>query len=105
MWVVGTLWGADYKIENSHTDVAYCCIIATTRKWDYVSLFLESKKKKKFDSSALVYICLHSITESSTLVYTRLVARLHSFSDLSTVVYICLWLVYIRLVTCLCFLW
>ena len=67
--------------------------------------FSRIKKKKKFDSSALVYICLHSITESSTLVYTRLVARLHSFSDLSTVVYICLWLVYIRLVTCLCFLW
>ena len=33
----------NYKIENLHTVVAYCCIIATTRKWDHVSLFLESK--------------------------------------------------------------
>ena len=33
----------NYKIENLHTVVAYCCIIATTRKWDHVSLFLESR--------------------------------------------------------------
>ena len=33
----------NYKIENLYTDVVYCCIIATTRKWSHVSLFLESK--------------------------------------------------------------
>ena len=53
----------NYKIENLHTDVAYCCIIARTRKWDHMSLFLES---------TLVHICLHSSSDSSTLVYIRL---------------------------------
>ena len=59
----------NYKIENLHTDVAYCCIIATTTKLDHVSLFLESKKT--------FLIRLHS----STIVYTRLVTHLHSSSD------------------------
>ena len=71
----------NYKIKNSDTDVAYCCISATTTKWDQVSLFLESNKK--------FLIHLHS----STFVCTRLLTRLHS----STFVYIRLWLVYIRL--------
>ena len=50
-------------------------------------------KVKIFDLSTLVYICLHSSSDSSTLFYIRLVTRLHS----STLVYIGLWLVYIRL--------
>ena len=56
---------ANVRRENLHTDVGYCCIIATTRKWGHVSLFVESKYN--------VLIRLHS----STFVYTRL----HSFSD------------------------
>ena len=55
------------QIEKLHTDVAYCCVIAT-RKLDHVSLFLESKY-----SSTLIYIRLHSSRDSSTFVYTRLV--------------------------------
>ena len=27
----------NYRIENLHTDVAYCCIIAAKRKWDHMS--------------------------------------------------------------------
>ena len=92
----------NYKPENLHTDVAYSCIITT----------FSGIKEKKFDSSTLVYICLHSSSDSSTLVYwlvctrlyslvtrlrssvyTRLVTCFHS----STFVYIRLWLVYIRL--------
>ena len=46
-----------------------------------------------FDLSALVYICLHSSSASSKLVYTRLVTRLISF----TFVYIRLGLVRICL--------
>ena len=32
-----------YKIDNFHTDVAYCCIIVAARKLGHVYLFLESK--------------------------------------------------------------
>ena len=32
-------------------------------------------KEKRFDSSALVFICLHSSSDSSTLIYTRLMTR------------------------------
>ena len=70
-------------MENLHTDVAYCCIIATTTKRDHVSLFLVSKKN--------FLIRLHS----STFVYTRLVTRLH----LSTFVCDSSTLLYTRLVT------
>ena len=42
-------------------------------------------KEKFFDSSTVVYICLHSSSNSSTLVYIHL------------------WLAYTRLVTRLCF--
>ena len=38
-WTIGKF--ENYKIENLHTDVACCCIIATTTKWDQVPLFLE----------------------------------------------------------------
>ena len=91
MWGVRTLWGAiitdkNYKIENLHTDVAYWCLIATA-KWDHVSLFLESMKIF-LDSSTLVYICRNSSSDSSTLVYTRLVTRLHLSSESSALVYI-----------------
>ena len=47
--------------------MAYCCIIATKTKWDDVPVFLDLKKKN-FDLSTLVYICLHSSNESSVLV-------------------------------------
>ena len=50
-------------------------------------------KVEIFDSYALVYICLHLSSDWYTLVYTRLVTRLH----LSIFLYIHLWLVYIRL--------
>ena len=43
---------------------------ATTAKWAHVSLSLESKKNS--------LIRLHSSTDLSTLVYTRLVTRLYS---------------------------
>ena len=33
-------------IENCHTYVADCCIIATTTKWDRVHFFWNQKKKK-----------------------------------------------------------
>ena len=64
----------NYKIENSHTDVAYCCIIATTTKWDHVPLFLESKKNFliRLHSSAFVYTHLVTCLHSSTFVYIRL---------------------------------
>ena len=62
------------KIENLHTDVAYWCIIATTTKWDHVSLFLESKKKFLIRLHSSTFVC-----DSSTLVYTRL----HLSSDTS----------------------
>ena len=64
-----------HRIGHSNTDAAYGCINATT-EWDHVSFFLESKKI--FDSSTLVYICLHSSNDLSTLIYTCLVTRLHS---------------------------
>ena len=86
MWGVRTLWGATIadkitKLKIHIPNVAYCFSITITKKWDHVSLFLESKNN--------FLIRLHS----STFVYTRLVTRLHS----STFVYICLWLVFIRL--------
>ena len=43
-------------------------------------------KEKFFDSSTLVYICLHLASDSSTFVYIRLwlvCIRLHSSSDSS----------------------
>ena len=83
---------SNYKIENFDTDMAYCCIIVTTRKSGPFVTF-SAIKVKVFDSSTLVYICLHSSSDSSTLVYTRLVTCLH----LSTFLYIRLWLVYIHL--------
>ena len=64
----------------------YCCIIATTTKWDHVSLFLESKKNFWF-----VYICLHSSSDSSTLVYIRLHSSetgLHSSTLVEWLVYV-----------------
>ena len=64
----------NYKIENLHTDVAYWCIIATTAKWDHVSLFLESKKKFLIRLHSSTFVC-----DSSTLVYIRL----HLSSDTS----------------------
>ena len=57
---------ANVRNENLHTDLAYCCIIATTRKWDHVSFFVESKKK------LLIRLLW------STFVNTRVVTRLHS---------------------------
>ena len=33
----------NYEIESLHSDVAYCCIIATTKTRGHVPLFLESK--------------------------------------------------------------
>ena len=51
-------------------------------------------KEKKIDSSTLVYTHLvtrlHSSTPIQSLVYIRLVTRLHSSSDSTTFVYICL---------------
>ena len=44
------------------------------------------------DSYTLVYICLHSSSDPSTLVHTHLVTCPYS----SIFVYICLWLVYTR---------
>ena len=94
----------NYKIENFNTYVVYCCIIATTTKWDYTLFFLELEKV--FDSSSLVYICLHASIDLSIFVYICL----YSSSDLFTLV--CTRLetrirsstfVYTRLVTCLCF--
>ena len=52
-------------------------------------------KEKFCDSSAVVCICLHLSSDSSTLAYTRLVAHLHS----SAFVYIRLRLVFTRLRT------
>ena len=52
-------------------------------------------RKITFDS--LIYICLHSSSDLSTLFYTCLRALLHSSGDLSTLVYMRLWLVYICL--------
>ena len=65
--------------------MAYCCTITTT-KWNHVSLFLESKKKK-FDSPTLFCIYLHS----SAFINSRLVTRLHSSETSlhsSTLVYV-----------------
>ena len=59
--------------------MAYCCTITTT-KWNHVSLFLESKKKKSL-------IRLHS----SAFINSRLVTRLHSSETSlhsSTLVYV-----------------
>ena len=75
-----------------HTFVVYCCILATTTKWDHVSLF------QIFDPSTLVYICLQSSSDSSTLVYIRL---LHSSSDSSIFIYGSSTFVYTHLVTSL----
>ena len=73
--------------ENLHTDVACCCIIATTIKWDHVSLFrlqsstfVYSRLVIRLHLSTLVYIRLHaSVTRLhlSALVYARLVTRLY----------------------------
>ena len=65
--------------------MAYCCIIAITRKWDHVSLSLESKQN--------FLIRLHP----SGFVYTRLLTHLHSSTFVKWLVYSRLWLVYIRL--------
>ena len=97
MWGVRTLWWAittdkTIKLKICIPDVAYCSIIATTRRWNHVSRF-SGIKVKLFYSSTFVYICLHSSSDWSTLVHIRLVTRLHS----STFIFISLWLVYIRL--------
>ena len=73
--------------ENLHTDVACCCIIAATIKWDNGSLFrlqsstfVYSRLVIRLHSSTLVYIRLHaSVTRLhlSALVYARLVTRLY----------------------------
>ena len=60
-------------------------------------------KLKILDSATLVYICLHFSSDSSTLVYTRLVIRLHLSSGSSTFVCDLSTFVYTRLVTRLCF--
>ena len=53
-------------IENCHTYVADCCIIATATKWDQVHFFWNQKKKKKL-------VRLHS----STFVNTHLATCLY----------------------------
>ena len=72
------------------------CLIATARKWGPCVTF-SGIKENFFDSSTLVYVCLHSASDSPTLVYTCLVSPLHW----STLVYTRL--IYTRLVTRLCF--
>ena len=65
--------------------VAYCCILATTRKWDHVSLFLFTCHLFKFLICLYFYtfvytrfvtcpyfhICLQLSSESSTLAFIR----------------------------------
>ena len=60
----------NYKIENLHTDVAYCYLIATRTKRGHVSLFLESKKKilSRLHLSTFLSICLMIRPHSSVLV-------------------------------------
>ena len=66
----------NYKVLNLHTgDSGTMCHFFWKRKFFWKR------------------ICLHSSSDSSALVCTLLVTRLHS----STFVYICLWLVYIPL--------
>ena len=64
--------------------MAYCRIVATTRKWDHVSVTFSGIKVKMSGLSTLVYIYLHASSDLRTHVYTCLVTRLHS----STFVYI-----------------
>ena len=88
-----TFYGG-YKIEKLHTDVAYCRIIATTKKWSHVTFVtcvtVSLAKVKMSDSSTIVYICLYASNDSSTFVYIRLVtclhSSIHSSSDSSTLV-------------------
>ena len=56
-------------------------------------------KEEFFDSSTPIYICLHSTSDLSALVYTRLVTRLH----FSIFVYGSSTFAYNRLMTRLCF--
>ena len=90
---------ANVRFKNLHTYVTYCC---NNEKFGPCVTFC-GIKVKMFDSSTLVYICIHSSSDSSsdssTLVYIRLVTRLQSSKfvyDTST--FVCR-----RLVTRLCF--
>ena len=94
MWGVRTLW--ETIITDKTTKLKIYMPTWPSVAWlqqhqngTMCHFFWNGIKEKKYDSSTLVYICLHS----STFVYTRLVNRLHS----STFVYIRLWLVCICL--------
>ena len=77
-----------------HTYEAYCCILATTRKWDHVSLFLFTCHFFIFLICLYFYtfvyirlvtcpyfhICLQLSSESSTLAFIRYLPFTHQKS-------------------------
>ena len=67
------------KIENLHIDVD-----CSNKKMGPCATF-SGIEVKIFDSSTLVYICLHSSSDTPALVHTRLVTCLQSFKVVSLV--------------------
>ena len=107
MWGVGTLWGAVITDKITKLKVAYQCGLllhnySSNKMGPWVTF--SGIKEKLFDSSTPLLICLKSSSDSSrlactrlqlssgssTLLYTHLVTRLHSYTfvcDSSTFVY------------------
>ena len=91
-----TLWGAIIQINLKNRKFAYLCGLllhyCNNNKMGPRVTF-SGIKETFFDSSTLIYICLHSSKFVKWLVYSRLVTRLHPSTfiyDSSTFVYTCL---------------
>ena len=99
-WKVRILWEAIITDKTANLKILIWPTFAYQQQQNETICHFFWNKRKKFDLSTFVYICLHLSNYSSTLVYWLVYIRLHSSSDSLhsfAFTYICLWLVYIRL--------